>query len=466
MFKNYIFVSAGMNDKKKEHQVSHFYLNYGFLGLATLLKSSENIISVYQGELFTPERLIEYLVEHNEKVDEKIVFISIPSFFAVSWAREFIQLVHNKLNCKIIIGGRWVLSDKNWALKEFDDVDVIVNGQAEGILEEILTNIENFQKPLYINAPTTKSIGTFNELDYSLLYEYKKFSPSIEIARGCGYGCEFCADKDVPSTPLKSPKKIIEEIEITNKMYDVNDLKFYFESSIFHPTTKWIEEFHKSYNDSNLTNQWRCETRADINLSEKNIRLLSMSGLKVIDIGLESGSPIQLERMHKTKKPKKYLDEAHQLIKDCYNYGILVKVNILLYPGETEKTIKETIDFLESNQKYIKGLSVYPTIIYGTGQHAIKFLREIEIHGASAINNRIEETGITYLNLSSEITFDRANLLSIYIAKKFMSQQDYFDLKSFGYYPRDFTYSDFIKHISQVKQETLPFKLDKKLLNY
>jgi radical SAM superfamily enzyme YgiQ (UPF0313 family) len=457
MSKYCIFVSAGMLNKKKEHQEGHLYLNYGLLGLATLLNDKGNNVSVYQGELFTPMELITYLADHYSNIDEKIIFISIPSFFAVIWGREFIQLVRKEFNCRIIIGGRWVLSDKNWALKEFADVDIIVNGQAESILEDILEDKQYDQKPLYINATSTKSIGTFEKLNYALLYDYKKFAPSIEVSRGCGYGCEFCADKDVALTLLKSPEKIINEIIDVIKLYGENDLKFYFQASFFNPTDIWIEQFHKSYVESKLKIQWRCETRADINLNEENIRLLSLSGLKVIDLGLESGSPTQLERMKKTAKTQKYLDKASQLLKHCNDYGIWVKVNILLYPGETNDTIIETISFLESNKNYIKGLSVYPTVIYGSDQHAINFLREIEDYGASALHGKIEETGITNLNLSPEIMFEKAKQLSVNIPKNFISQQDYFDLKSFSYYPRNYTYSDFTNLISTIEKENLPF---------
>jgi len=458
MSKYYIFVSAGMLNKKKNHQINHLYLNYGLLGLATLLKSKEHHVSVYQGELFTPMELIKHLINHYSNIDEKIIFISIPSYFAVTWGHKFIQLIRNTFHCRIIIGGRWVLSDKNWALKKFADVDVIVNGQAEGIFEDILLNMQHIQKPLYINATSSKSVGTFNELDYALLHDYKKFAPSIEVSRGCGYGCGFCADKDVALTPLKPPEKIINEIINVNQLYGENDLNFYFQASIFNPNNAWIEQFYELYVESKLKTHWRCETRADINLKEENIRLLSLSGLKVIDVGLESGSHIQLNRMKKTNKAKNYLDKAHQLMKHCHDYGIWVKVNILLYPGETHDTISETINFLETNQNYIKGLSVYPAIIYGSDQHAIDFLREVEKHGASAINGGIEDTGITNLNLSPEITFDEAKFLSVDIPKKFISQQDYFDLKSFSYYPRDYKYSDFIKHIAMIEERYLPFK--------
>jgi len=454
-----------MFNKKKEHQVSHLYLNYGFLGLATLIKNSGNNVSFYQGELFSPMDLIDYLVKHYHNIDEKIIFISIPSFFAVTWGREFIQLVRKKLNSKIIMGGRWVLSNKKWALKEYADVDVIVNGQAEGIIEDLLVGKNNVKKPFYIDAASTKGMGVFKEFDYQLLYDFKKFSPCIEISRGCGYGCEFCADKDVPLTALKAPEGIINEILDVNNVYGEDDLKFYFQASIFYPTKAWIEEFHKLFVQSKLKSQWRCETRADINLKEENIKLLSLSGLKVIDIGLESGSPIQLKRMQKTNKAKNYLDKAHELMRHCHKYGIWVKVNILLYPGETYNTINETIKFLESNKKYIKGLSVYPTLIYGSDQHALNFLSEIDKYGASALNGRIEETGITYLNLSSEITFEDAKLLSVNIPKLFMTQEDYFDLKSFSYFPRGYKYNAFIKHISNIKQENLPFKLSDRTTN-
>lgn len=453
---NYIFVSAGMIEKKKKHQEKHVYLNYAILGLATMIKSPENNTIVYQGDIYTPSKLIELLFS-KYKNGNNTILISIPSFFAVSWAIEFIKLVRSKLNCKIIIGGRWVLSDKNWALNTFKDVDKIINGQAESILSEILKNNEHTKIPEYINAPLLEKSQLFYKLDYTLLDDYKTILPSIELSRGCGMGCGFCADKNVPVSDLKSPKKLINEIIEISKLYNDNNIRFYFEASIFRPKNSWIEEFYELYKKHYLKNQWRCETRADINLDEEEIKLLSLSGLKVIDLGLESASPTQLKRMKKTNNPIKYLDKAQEFIKLCFKYGIWIKVNILLYPGETEETLNETIDFLESNKKYLKGLSVYPTLIYGSDKYAVDFLKEIEKYGASSLNGKIEDDCITNLNLSKEINYKKAKELSIQIGKRFMSKEDYFDLKSFSYYPKNYTYTDFMNHILKIEEEYLPF---------
>ncbi|XPV70195.1 MAG: B12-binding domain-containing radical SAM protein [Halarcobacter sp.] len=456
MNNNYIFISAGMLKKKKKHQENHVYLNYAILGLATILKSAENNVIVYQGELFTPEKLIELLLKKYRNQNNTIL-ISIPSFFAVSWGIEFIKLVRFQLNCKIILGGRWVLSNKSWALKTFKDVDIIVNGQAESILTEVLKNKEQSGIPEYINASLPEKSQLFNKLDYSLLDSYKTILPSIELSRGCGMGCGFCADKNVLVSNMKSPEKLVNEIQEISKVYNDKNIQFYFESSIFKPKKNWINEFYELYNKYNLKNQWRCETRADINLNEESIKLLALSGLKVIDLGLESASHIQLKRMQKTNNPLKYLEKAQQFIRLCFKYGIWVKVNVLLYPGETEETLNETIDFLENNKKYFKGLSVYPTLIYGSDKYTVDFLKEIEKYGASSLNGKIEDNCITNLNLSSEINYEKAKQLSIEIGKNFMSKDDYFDLKSFSYYPRDYTYNDFINHISNIEEEYLPF---------
>jgi len=458
MKNNYIFISAGMLKKKKKHQERHVYLNYAILGLATILKSSENNVIVYQGELFTPKKLIELLVK-KYKNENNTILISIPSFFAVTWGLEFIKQVRSKLNCKIIVGGRWVLSDKNWALKTFEDVDIIVNGQAEGALTEILDNRDFSDTPEYIDTPSSNKSQLFDKLDYELLDGFETILPSIELSRGCGRGCGFCADKNVPVSDMKSPEKLINEIQQINKIYNDINIRFYFEASIFNPKKSWIKEFYELYSKYSLGNQWRCETRADINLNEENIRLLSLSGLKVIDLGLESASHIQLKRMGKTLNPQKYLEKAQQFIRLCFKYGIWIKVNVLLYPGEIKETLKETIDFLESNKKYFKGLSVYPTLVYGSDKYAVDFLNEIEKYGASSLNGKIEDNCITNLNLSSEISYEKAKQSSIEIGKRFMSKQDYFDLKSFSYYPRDYTYSDFVNHISKIEEKYLPFSM-------
>jgi len=456
-----IFISAGMLKNKKKHQFTSLYLNYGFLGLASIIAENHNV-SFYHGDMYSPSALFTLLQKNKFINNDYPIFLSIPSFYAVPWAEEFSQFIKEKYSKKIIIcGGRWVIKDKTFLKYNLKNIDFFVNGQAENLIINLLNKKHLTSQNKYITSNNFNQV--ISKLNYKILDNFLQYTPAIELSRGCGMGCIFCEDKDVKLTKTKEPKILLAEIIELKTLYKDNNLKIYFQSSIFNPTIKWTEEFYCLYSQNDLKIQWRCETRVDT-LSERKIELLAKSGLKVIDLGLETASIQQLRLMKKTNSPENYLALASKLLQTCYINNIWTKVNILLYPGETKDTINETLRWLRKHQKYIKGISAYSLIIFGTDEYSINFLKEIEQLGAKSINNRIDSSGITKLNLSNDISYEKSIDISMKISKEFMSMKDYFDLKSFGYFPRSFKYYDFINSIHTLNEHILPFHTKKECI--
>jgi hypothetical protein len=55
-----------------------------------------------------------------------------------------------------------------------------------------------------------------------------------------------------------------------------------------------------------------------------------------------------IEGMKKSSRADRYLSKASTLLRACRDHGILVKVNVLLYAGETIQTLEQTSDWLMS----------------------------------------------------------------------------------------------------------------------
>ena len=163
---------------------------------------------------------------------------------------------------------------------------------------------------------------------------------------------------------------------------------------------------------------------------------MANSGLKVIDLGLESASPEQIIKMQKASNPDRYLDLASKLINACKENDIWVKVNFLLYAGETEKTYFETISWLDDHKNSIKGVSVGPVMIFGSPQTSKELKCNIEKHGGRIVDiNSNDFNGIAEIHPSVDISNKDAEFLSLEASRRYMKKTDYFDLKSFSYYP-------------------------------
>ena len=134
--------------------------------------------------------------------------------------------------------------------------------------------------------------------------------------------------------------------------------------------------------------------------------------------------------MNKTQNPENYLNYAEKIVRSMYESKVWGKLNILLYPKETENTIKETKDWLTLNKKYYKGISASPFILYLNGKYTQKF-----IHNTGILPNYefLYSHGYTYIDLSSEIDANKAKKVCNDIFYEYMGRKNYEDLKSICY---------------------------------
>ncbi|BCU63992.1 hypothetical protein F941_02413 [Acinetobacter bouvetii DSM 14964 = CIP 107468] len=448
MLNTYFFcISAGQTitrKKKTPFSLKHRYLNYGLLSLATLLKEQNLPAIQIQGLFYSPQRTLQICIDEYNFLDSNYpLFLSIPSFYALDWAKEFINLIYRvKPEQKVIIGGRWVVGDSVENIKKvLPPVDQIIPGLGEIKLPAVLSKY---------GITFLKKVSEHYQLNYKLLHESHLYQPSFEISRGCGMGCAFCQEKDEKLTPLKPVTQLINELKHFILSNNTNEITPYFETSMFTPNRKWAVQLNEKLKEEGLKIRWRTEGRID-SISPENLLHLSEAGLTVLDLGLESASHQQLISMKKTSNPQVYLERASKLIIKAHEIGIKIKINILLYAGETKKTLQETEDWLEKHKNYIAGVSIGPVTIYGWDEDTTAYMNELILLGASISHTSV---GIKYLNLSSEITFENSLEISRQLSKKFMTKENYFFLKSFSYLPRDYKYEDFLIDLEKIENKS------------
>lgn len=453
-----LFVSAGLERPKKRDNIlsrQQQYLNYGALTLATILDSKGYAVKLLHGGHLDPELFAKKLDHEGLLKSTYPLMLSMQSFYALSWTKVFTKAVKRlEPRAWITLGGRWVVgSDPSWLKDKLPFVDEVV----EGLAEDKIVRLAERQNVDHIPVSNLSAVPF--SLKHSLVDNFKGFQPNVEASRGCGMGCNFCEERDIPLTPLKSPDMVVSQIQDVASQYDDPAVRPYVQSSFFAPNTSWSEKFAEAASRYSKKIIWRCETRVD-SIKPRSISALAAGGLKVIDLGLESASPAQILNMHKSKSPEKYLRLASELLLACRDSGVWVKVNVLLYAGESEKTYNETIAWLDDHADCIKGVSVGPVVVFGSPKTAKEYVSSIVDSGGALVDaKQLNDSGVGHIHPSSCISSEEAEQLSLEASRRYMNQSDYFDLKSFSYYPRSYKYSDFLADIKQNGAGNLPFRV-------
>lgn len=439
-------IGAGqLSTKKANNRLNrrNQYLNYGLLSLASVLKRKGLAPVVIHGHFSSPSETLTTAIAYGLAESKLPILLSLPSFYAVAWAKEFILQVKALLpSHKIIVGGRWVVGKFPERLKELlPEADIIIPGLAEARIVELVTGTRSL--PL---QPSRETSNQTSSLDYSLLHRREYYQPSIEIARGCGMKCSFCLERDEKLQPLKSPDALADELQSTLLDDGLIEMTPYFETSMFVPNKHWSEGLGSAFDARAIKVRWRTEARVDT-LKAELLPSLAASGLSILDLGLESASPTQLLRMHKTQKPEKYLEKASRLLVACAENGVKAKVNILLYAGENDETIAQTLAWLDQHREAIYGVSVSPVIVFGWPEETENYLNTLARYGATRDHSPCP--GVTHINLSEQVNYEDSLELARIISKRFMRAGRYYKLKSFSYFPRDYCFEDFLADMAQ-----------------
>lgn len=452
--KRIIAVSAGQEFPKKGNTIIRKklkYLNFGLLGLVTLIHHySAHEIKMFQADDLSVLELIKEIEDSgiNLTSECECVLLSIPSYHAISWCEKFCEYIKMQYGLKIIVGGRWVVDNHaDWVRKRLRYVDFVSEGFGEHFMAEYFG--------LYSDSFTFDGkYNCFPYIDYTLLHNYMDYHPNIEISRGCGAGCHFCADKDNRRLKNKSVEAVMNELSRLDHVY--GSYTPYYTAPHFVFDRKWVSSYYEAIQKRSSLVKWRCTTRVE-SVPLEMLEILHASGLKIIDVGLESASVTQLTRMHKTSDPQRYLEQASALLETCKQYDIWVKLNVMLYAGETMETVHETMDWLRLHRNCIKDVSAGSLVYY----HNMDNISELMQMGASIPEDEdFENEGFATLHLSSEIDKSEAGRLCLEIPKIVADQRDFFDIKTFSYYPSSYTYEDFMKDVRQCDPNELPFRIE------
>ena len=314
------------------------------------------------------------IIDANSLTHEKEEIISIlkkysPDLVGFNLCSELLKSVFDLtylikkelVNCKIVLGGPHASAMPLFTLQEFKYADFLLVGECDYTIVDLCKAIQknkNFSivKGIYYRINKTikynKHYPVIKELDRlpspsrNLLKEAydKKLYYSIMInkqigllvtSRGCPSNCFFCS-RLCNKYRTFSIERIINEI---NCIYSsgINYIEIFDDN--FNIDFKKAERLFVQIKKEKIDISFRIKTKVNT-VNKRVLELGKSAGLYAISYGMESGVQKILDNMNKgttVQMNKKACMITKELGIKCYTNWLLG------YPGETRKTIRQTI---------------------------------------------------------------------------------------------------------------------------
>ncbi len=270
---------------------------------------------------------------------------------------------------QVLFGGAHVSALKERILKEFPVIDVIVVGEGEQTLLELMAG--GWEDPASLTGVVHRAPGgdvRFTgyrpkglELDslpfpayekligfphaYRLpIFNYPK-SPSASIisSRGCPYACTYC-DRSVfqRSFRYNSARYMVDHMRFLRQQFGIRHVIFYDDQFTFN--RKRIESFTRMLIRKPLGMTFSCAVRAE-HIDWDLVRRMKAAGCWMVSLGIETGDASLLAR-HRQNADLDLLANRIRLLKKA---GIRTKGLLMMgLPGETEASIKKSMAYVFS----------------------------------------------------------------------------------------------------------------------
>lgn len=290
-----------------------------------------------------------------KKIKPNLVGISVLSYDRFQGFE--IADISKKLGAFVVIGGPHVTFTDKETLKNVSSIDVVVRGEGENTMLELLNNLKSNESLDDIKGITFRKNGqiTSRNPDRELIADINLIPPpawdlvpmekyqyhAVFASRGCPYNCIFCASPRIWKRKLRirDPSDVIDEIEYLLNKYGKKVV--HIKDDTFTANKKFIHNFCDELKKRNLSFNWECMGRVNT-IDEEILQRLKDNNCQLIEIGVETGNE-QIMRIINKQITKKQVIYAVNL---CKKMGIDVGTFFMLgHPGDNEKNIEETFNF-------------------------------------------------------------------------------------------------------------------------
>jgi radical SAM superfamily enzyme YgiQ (UPF0313 family) len=236
--------------------------------------------------------------------------------------------------------------------------DFVIDGEPEAVGLEIA---DGKMPSGLVKSPPIKDLDSlpFPAWDLFAVHEYSYFpaireQPFLVIlsSRGCTFSCDYCPYPVNFTWNERSAENVLDEIGRNIKEFGMK--AFLFRDPLFSIKKKRARAIAEGIITRGYDIKWACETRLDL-LDEDLIDIFYRSGLRVINVGVESADEALLKNIDRVPIPRAHTEK---IIGHCDKLGIRVTAFYVLgLPMDSAEKIKGTIE-------YAKHLNTHAAMFY------------------------------------------------------------------------------------------------------
>ncbi len=334
------------------------------------------IIIDANAENISPNEVAERVREYAPVLAAVIVYGSQPSASTQNMSNA--GLICQALSCatdaKVAMGGLHPSALPERTMTE-ETVDFVIQGEGfqtlAGLLAVLASGIDNFSSipGLWFHDGETGTVchtlpaPLIDDLDSVLppaawellpmhLYrahnwhcfddlEHRSPYGAIYTSLGCPYNCIFCcinAPFGKPGIRFRSPRRVVEEIDLLVNTYGIRNLKIVDELFVLHePHYMGIVDLliERGY-DLNIWAYARVDT-----VKPENLSRMKQAGINWLALGIESANPDVRDSASKRMR----VQDVQQVVRAIQQAGIRVIGNYIFgLPDDTIATMQETLD--------------------------------------------------------------------------------------------------------------------------
>lgn len=280
--------------------------------------------------------LVDFRFEENYLPEADLVALS-SRIIDINKTYEIIKYYKEKGTTTIIGGTHATLCPDE--AKKF--ADVVVLGEAESILEQILSDFENNNlKKVYQGGTDLKYAVNRNH------YKHYYKTATLQLSRGCPLSCDFCCVGKIHNRThrYRPVEDVVKEIKSTKQK-----LLFFTDENMYGFSTKNREtvlSLFKEMISQKVNKHWIGMASINAGLDNEFLSLARKSGCRILLIGFEATDKETLNNINK-KLNAKLLNDYQKIIRNIHKHKIAICGAFMLgLPTDTVNAINKRTRFI------------------------------------------------------------------------------------------------------------------------